>query len=81
MVRSCQLAFGLVGGYVIARSTSISTMQSWPIAERAFLHAPGVSGTARGREVMSLPAGKKFSGQSCSAGLVALTVAALRGHR
>lgn len=39
----CQLAFGLVGGYVIARSTSISTMQSWPIAERAFLHAPGMS--------------------------------------
>ncbi len=39
----CQLAFGLVGGYVIARSTSISTMQSWPIEERAFLHAPGVS--------------------------------------
>jgi hypothetical protein len=39
----CQLAFGLVGGYVIARSESISTMQSWPIAERAFLHAPGVS--------------------------------------
>ncbi len=38
----CQLAFGLVGGYVIARSTSIHTMQSWPIAERAFLHAPGM---------------------------------------
>jgi hypothetical protein len=38
----CQLAFGLVGGYFIARSTSIRTMQSWPIAERAFLHAPGV---------------------------------------
>ncbi|MDQ2711501.1 MAG: hypothetical protein M3Y72_10750 [Acidobacteriota bacterium] len=38
----CQLAFGLVGGYVIARSTSIKTMQSWPIAERAFLHAPGM---------------------------------------
>jgi len=37
-----QLGFGLVGGYVIARSTSISTMQSWPIAERAFLHAPGM---------------------------------------
>lgn len=37
-----QLGFGLVGGYVIARSTSIATMQSWPIAERAFLHAPGV---------------------------------------
>ena len=38
----CQLGFGLVGGYVIARSTSISTMQSWPIEERAFLHAPGL---------------------------------------
>jgi len=38
----CQLAFGLVGGYVIARSTSIKTMQSWPITERAFLHAPGI---------------------------------------
>ena len=38
----CQLAFGLVAGYVIARSTSIKTMQSWSLAERAFLHAPGV---------------------------------------
>jgi hypothetical protein len=38
----CQLAFGLVGGYVIARSTSIKTMQSWPIAERAFLEVPGI---------------------------------------
>jgi hypothetical protein len=38
----CQLAFGLVAGFVIARSTSIKTMQSWPMAERAFLHAPGI---------------------------------------
>lgn len=38
----CQLAFGLVGGYVIARSTSIKTMQSWSLAERAFVEAPGV---------------------------------------
>jgi hypothetical protein len=38
----CQLAFGLVGGYVIARSTSIKTMQSWSLAERAFVDAPGV---------------------------------------
>lgn len=37
----CQLAYGLVGGYVIARSTSIKTMQSWTLAERAFLEAPG----------------------------------------
>ena len=39
---ACQLGFGLVGGYVIARSTSIKTMQSWTLAERAFLHSPGV---------------------------------------
>ena len=39
---ACQLGFGLVGGYVIARSTSIKTMQSWSLAERAFLEAPGV---------------------------------------
>ncbi len=38
----CQLGFGLVGGYVIARSTSIKTMQSWTLAERAFLAAPGL---------------------------------------
>ena len=38
----CQLGFGLVGGYVIARSTSIKTMQSWSLAERAFVEAPGV---------------------------------------
>jgi hypothetical protein len=38
----CQLAFGLVGGYVIARSTNIKTMQSWSLAERAFVEAPGV---------------------------------------
>jgi hypothetical protein len=38
----CQLAFGLVAGYVIARSTSIETMQSWTLAERAFVEAPGV---------------------------------------
>jgi hypothetical protein len=38
---AAQLGFGLVGGYVVARSTSIRTMQSWTLAERAFLEAPG----------------------------------------
>ncbi len=33
----CQLGFGLVGGYIIGRSTSIHTMQTWSLAERAFL--------------------------------------------
>jgi hypothetical protein len=36
----CQLGFGLVAGYVIARSTSIRTMQTWTLAERAFLETP-----------------------------------------
>ncbi len=39
---ACQLGFGLVGGYVIARSTRIKTMQSWDLAERSFLEAPGL---------------------------------------
>ncbi len=39
---ACQLGFGLVCGYVVARSTSIKTMQSWSLAERAFVEAPGV---------------------------------------
>jgi hypothetical protein len=39
---ACQLGFGLVAGYVIARSTRIKTMQSWSLAERAFIEAPGV---------------------------------------
>ncbi len=38
----CQLGYGLVGGFFIARSTSIKTMQSWTFAERAFLEAPGM---------------------------------------
>ena len=31
----CQLAFGMVGGYVIARAEKIETMQTWPLAARA----------------------------------------------
>jgi hypothetical protein len=40
-----QLGFGLVGGYFIAKSTSISTMQTWTLAERAFVEAPGLHTT------------------------------------
>lgn len=36
----CQLAFGLTGGYVIARSERIHTMQSVPFAQRAAFHYP-----------------------------------------
>lgn len=41
-----QLGYGLVGGYVIARSTKIHTMQSWDFARRASLHTLG-SGPGR----------------------------------
>lgn len=37
----CQLGFGLVGGFFIARSTHIRTLQSWSLADRAFLHTGG----------------------------------------
>lgn len=39
----CQLAFGLVCGYFVAHGTRIKTMQSWTLAERALLDAPGLS--------------------------------------
>ncbi len=39
-----QLGFGLVGGYVIARATSIETMQSWTLSDRLFVEAPGMRG-------------------------------------
>lgn len=41
---ACQLGFGLAGGFVIARSTSIGTMQSWTLADRLFVEAPGMRG-------------------------------------
>jgi hypothetical protein len=44
---ACQLGFGLVGGYVIARSVRIKTMQSWTLAERAFIEAPGLRREAK----------------------------------
>jgi len=44
----CQLAFGLVGGFFIARSTHIRTLQSWSLADRAFLHV-GKPGDGGGR--------------------------------
>jgi hypothetical protein len=38
----CQLGFGLVGGFVIARSEHIETMQSWPFAYRAGVESMGL---------------------------------------
>ncbi|HEX4748486.1 MAG TPA: hypothetical protein VH302_02995 [Bryobacteraceae bacterium] len=47
---AAQLGFGLVGGYFIARSTSIKTMQTWTLAERAFVEAPGLHVESRDEE-------------------------------
>ena len=38
-----QIAFGLAAGWVITRTERIETMQSWPLAARMGIEAPGVS--------------------------------------
>lgn len=38
-----QFAFGLAAGWVITRSERIETMQSWPLAARVGIEAPGIS--------------------------------------
>lgn len=37
-----QVAFGIIGGFVIARAERIETMQTWPMAARAGLETPAV---------------------------------------
>jgi hypothetical protein len=44
-----QVAFGLAAGAVIARSERIPTMQSWPLAARVGVDAPGIA-PEKGRE-------------------------------
>ncbi len=46
----CQLAFGLVGGFVIARFQKIETMQTWPLALRAGIEGIRESGDDDDRE-------------------------------
>ncbi len=38
-----QVAFGLVVGYIVHHTETVETMQSWPLAARAGLRAPGLS--------------------------------------
>jgi len=37
-----QVAFGLITGYVVAHSREVETAQSWPLAARAGVEAPGL---------------------------------------
>jgi hypothetical protein len=36
-----QIAFGLAAGYVVSRAQPVATMQTWPLAARAGVKAPG----------------------------------------
>jgi hypothetical protein len=38
-----QIAFGIAAGWVISRSERIGTMQTWPLAARMGVEAPGIS--------------------------------------
>lgn len=35
----CQVAFGLVGGFVVFKSAKVETLQTWPLAARMGVHA------------------------------------------
>ena len=37
-----QIAFGMTTGYVVHHSKMVETMQTWPLAARAGIEAPGV---------------------------------------
>jgi hypothetical protein len=37
----CQVAFGMVGGFVVFKSQKVETMQSWSLGQRMGLHAMG----------------------------------------
>ncbi|MEO6052941.1 MAG: hypothetical protein ABIP97_02920, partial [Chthoniobacterales bacterium] len=37
---ACQVAFGLVGGYVVFKSEKVETMQTWPLAAKLGVEAP-----------------------------------------
>jgi hypothetical protein len=43
-----QVAFGLITGYVVAHSKTVETAQSWPLAARVGLEAPGLLGEHKG---------------------------------
>ncbi|MEO6847998.1 MAG: hypothetical protein ABI443_10265 [Chthoniobacterales bacterium] len=36
----CQVAFGLVGGYIVFKSAKVETMQTWPLAAKMGVEAP-----------------------------------------
>jgi hypothetical protein len=45
-----QVAFGLITGYVVAHSKTVETAQSWPLAARVGLEAPGLLAEHEGEQ-------------------------------
>src|ERR1041385_3412243 len=42
-----QVAFGMVTGYVVAHTKTVETVQTWPLAARAGIEAPGIRSERR----------------------------------
>ncbi len=42
-----QVAFGMVTGYVVAHTKTVETVQTWPLAARAGIEAPGITSEPR----------------------------------
>ena len=42
-----QVAFGMVTGYVVAHTKTVETVQTWPLAARAGIEAPGITSERR----------------------------------
>ncbi len=45
-----QVAFGMVTGYVVAHTKTVETVQTWPLAARAGIEAPGINSERRSEQ-------------------------------
>ena len=45
-----QVAFGMVAGYVVAHTKTVETVQTWPLAARAGIEAPGIGPERRSEQ-------------------------------
>ena len=45
-----QVAFGMVTGYVVAHTKTVETVQTWPLAARAGIEAPGIKSERRSEQ-------------------------------
>jgi len=45
-----QVAYGMVTGYVVAHTKTVETVQTWPLAARAGIEAPGINSERRSEQ-------------------------------